>query len=307
MKAFQPVIILGMHRSGTSLVTQIVERYGIFMGDQQETNHEAIFFLQLNGWLLRQLGATWDEPRNAQFHDDMVSGQLASTLEFTLKSSDARAKYLGSSKARLYDDIANLDFPWGWKDPRNVWTASFWLKLFPEAKILHVYRHPVDVAASLRYRELKHAEAMNRIIDEIGLPSFLEKGYQFQISGRVKLLTEGFRLWEQYVSQALALEEEYPDNFLAFSYEDLLNDPDRILLDINNHLGTDSSTQTDTGLKKLIKGNRSLAFREDPELRDFHRSISCHPLVVKLGYACFLFVNSAYWPDQIFEAICLSG
>ena len=120
-------------------------------------------------------------------------------------------------------------------------------------------------------------------------------------------MTEGFRLWEQYVSQALALEEQHPDNFLSFSYEDLLSDTDRVLLDIDNHLGANGPTKTDTRLKNLFKGNRSLAFREDPELREFHRSISNHPLVVKLGYACFLFVNSAYWPDQIIDMISLSN
>lgn len=283
MEPVQPVIVLGMHRSGTGLMTQIVERSGIYMGDHKEINHEAMFFLKLNEWLLRQLGATWDEPRNAEFQDDWVSEYLAKALEIKL-SSDARIEYLGKANFNRYSSIANLDFSWGWKDPRNVWTAEIWLKLFPGAKIINVYRHPVDVAASLRYREQQHAIAAKKAADEIGIARFLENNYRFQISGRVKILREGFGLWEQYVTKALSLAEKYPDNVLTIAYEELLADPERVLVDINAHLGVKEAMQNNNGLAGLIKAKRGLAFRENPELLEFHRSISGNPLVVKLGY-----------------------
>jgi hypothetical protein len=44
MKHF-PVIILGMHRSGTTMVTKLLEEVGLFVGDRLDENHEAVLFL----------------------------------------------------------------------------------------------------------------------------------------------------------------------------------------------------------------------------------------------------------------------
>lgn len=283
MSKLHPVIVLGMHRSGTGLMAQIIERSGVFMGARQESNHESTFFLKLNQWLFSQLSATWDEPRNAEFQDPVLVDQLTQALEHFLKS-DGRAEYIGPTRINLYSSITDIDFPWGWKDPRNVWTASIWLKLFPDAKIVHVYRHPVDVAASLRYREQQYADKVKQSVAELGVSGFLEKVGRFQTSGRIRFLQEGFGLWEQYVSHALSLEEKYPRNFLSVCYEDLLRDPSRIAGDVIARLGASGPTHSDIGLGDLIKTKRGFAFREDPALRDFHQSISDNPLVVKLGY-----------------------
>src|SRR5262249_51761949 len=52
-----------------------------------------------------------------------------------------------------YRSITNMKQPWGWKDPRNTYTLPIWLDVFPHAKVVHVYRHGVDVAHSLRVRQ----------------------------------------------------------------------------------------------------------------------------------------------------------
>lgn len=43
----QPIIILGMHRSGTTMITQLLENLGLFVGTEKEVNHEALFFGKL--------------------------------------------------------------------------------------------------------------------------------------------------------------------------------------------------------------------------------------------------------------------
>lgn len=277
------MIVLGMHRSGTGLMTQMLERSGVFMGEEQEVNHEAIFFLKLNEWMFWHLNTTWDEPRNAGFLDEVVAENLAQALEIKL-GGDERIKYLGQSKTPLYKNLISLDFPWGWKDPRNVWTASIWLRLFPEAKVINIHRHPVDVAASLRYREIKYAEEVKEAIAKIGLPEFLKRGYRFQVSGRVKLLQEGFNLWEQYVSQALSLEQAFPNNFLTVSYEALLDYPEETMSKIDAHLGIQGAVQRKASDTGLIKTKRRFAFLDNPELSEFHQTILMNPLIKKLGY-----------------------
>lgn len=39
-----PIIIVGMHRSGTTMITKMLENLGLFVGDQKEINNEALFF-----------------------------------------------------------------------------------------------------------------------------------------------------------------------------------------------------------------------------------------------------------------------
>ncbi len=47
-----------------------------------------------------------------------------------------------------------LGAPWGWKEPRTTLFAPSWLELFPEARIIHIIRHPLAAAMSIRQREL---------------------------------------------------------------------------------------------------------------------------------------------------------
>lgn len=60
----EPVIIIGMHRSGTSLLSRVLEQTGVFMGNKKDENNEALFFLKFNDWILKQANATWDNPYN---------------------------------------------------------------------------------------------------------------------------------------------------------------------------------------------------------------------------------------------------
>jgi len=43
---------------------------------------------------------------------------------------------------------------WGWKEPRTTLFADVWLEVFPGMKVIHVVRHPLDVAMSIQKREL---------------------------------------------------------------------------------------------------------------------------------------------------------
>jgi len=75
-----------------------------------------------------------------------------------------RIKYLGFIKGLKYKSLKELDFPWGWKDPRNTFTIDIWIEVFPNAKLIHIYRNPIDVAESLRKRTLKCKKIFNGIL-----------------------------------------------------------------------------------------------------------------------------------------------
>jgi len=62
-----PVVVLGMHRSGTTLLTRILSRLGIFMGHKLQVTHEPIFFRDLDNDLLSIAHAAWDMPLNVSY------------------------------------------------------------------------------------------------------------------------------------------------------------------------------------------------------------------------------------------------
>lgn len=51
---FDPVIIIGMHRSGTSMISRMIEALGLFQGKEKDPNNEAFFFsISTNGCFVR--------------------------------------------------------------------------------------------------------------------------------------------------------------------------------------------------------------------------------------------------------------
>src|ERR1039458_6747839 len=58
-----PIIIIGMHRSGTTMLARQLEALSVFMGKKKEANHESTFFLNVNRWLMAQSGGSWDNPQ----------------------------------------------------------------------------------------------------------------------------------------------------------------------------------------------------------------------------------------------------
>lgn len=159
-----PVIVVGMHRSGTSLVAGLLARLGVYMGpklqlpggggdtDDQELLRagygEAEEFVYLNDGLLRAAGASWDsiQPFVARSADPRFIRSCAARLQRATAGS-LYWDYL-SSMPRGYAGS------WGWKDPRNTVTLPCWLALFPDARVVYVRRNWTPVAASLNRRAL---------------------------------------------------------------------------------------------------------------------------------------------------------
>ena len=63
MNKNSPIIIAGMHRSGTSMVTNILKKLGLTIGSKLDSNHESIFFQRINIWMMSLLGSSWDSPK----------------------------------------------------------------------------------------------------------------------------------------------------------------------------------------------------------------------------------------------------
>ncbi len=202
-----PLLVIGMHRSGTSLVTRMLDALGVFVGADLERNHESRWFMGRNEAVLRLAGATWDRPApiDALLVDPVRREHAAAMLRRAMRSP-ARLRYTG---------LRRLTGPWGWKDPRTTLTALLWLQVFPAARVVHVVRHGVDVAASLVSRN--HAEPPPRRRPAAATP--------FARGSQRGTLDAGLALWEDYVRRGRAVVAARGDLAVEVRYEDLLAAP----------------------------------------------------------------------------------
>lgn len=144
------LFVLGMHRSGTSALTRVLNLLGMHLGDQllgaREGNvaghWEPIPVIELNERLLAALGRTWDDPRA------MESGWLTNSSVQAL---------LPEASMLLQRDYLPQAY-WSIKDPRISRLLPFWLQATRHQVDLRVsaviaVRHPWEVASSLNRRD----------------------------------------------------------------------------------------------------------------------------------------------------------
>ncbi len=140
----RPVALVGMHRSGTSMVAKLLKHAGLNLGADDalmppaDENPEGFFehlaFVRLNDEILNVAGAGWDCPPPAEF-DWAVS-------DFDPFRERARS-IAGELEAQI---------PWGWKDPRTTLTLPFWQSAIGPLATVGVVRNPLEVVTSLHRR-----------------------------------------------------------------------------------------------------------------------------------------------------------
>ena len=278
--SFSPIIVIGMHRSGTSLIARVLSRLGIFLGTELNNHEESIFFMRLNQSLFQLAHSRWDNPQPFEYlmktfeSEPQFNFDILSFLENTLVSSESMRYWgIGAKEALEKMDfgsfISAIDQPWGWKDPRNTYTLPIWLQIFPGAKVIHVYRNAVDAANSLMTRE------KNRV-NRLQNPTF---------SCRCLKLNDAFELWVEYVQTALKTIEKYqPDKVFSVCYENFVTKARNGLVELGSFLQFALDEQTILRVTEDVQSSRAYAFLGNPELEQFYEDRKYHPMMKAFGY-----------------------
>ncbi|HEX7075187.1 MAG TPA: sulfotransferase [Hyphomicrobiaceae bacterium] len=272
---YPPVIIIGMHRSGTSLLTRMLNCLGLFIGARRDVNDEAIFFQRENDWLLKQAGGTWDNPQSVGAllaHCDRRSACLRH-LERRLRSPYLW-RYLGMSQFLRYRSAFSLDFAWGWKDPCNTYTLPLWLQLYPDARVVHIRRHGVDVAQSLVKRETGK-EAADSIASTLGSGLRRLNGYPSRVAPSLccETLEGAFGLWEEYSAEARRHVGKLGPRAFELSYEQLLEAPQDQLRALCHFCGLHVEESAIGEVASMASRSRARAFRRDDVLAAFAQRV----------------------------------
>jgi hypothetical protein len=135
-----------MHRSGTSVLTNVLHQCGMSLGDPAQLmppkpdNPDGFFehlgFVELNTDLLQAFGGDWDVP------PELPRGwEAAPAIEhLRARGDELLAGAFGKARHAL------------WKDPRNSLTLPFWRARGAPLKVIVSLRGPVSATRSLQRR-----------------------------------------------------------------------------------------------------------------------------------------------------------
>lgn len=141
-----PLIITGMHRSGTSMVAGLLGACGLGLGERliepdahnPRGYHEDAEIVALQGRMLKAAtrGGRGGWPDWGYTEDRVFDRSTEAWFE-------------DEARACLNERAARAEGAWGWKDPRSTFLLDFWQERAPGMNVCAVYRDPWDVAASI--------------------------------------------------------------------------------------------------------------------------------------------------------------
>ncbi len=143
------LLVLGMHRSGTSALTRVIGLLGARLpetllppNEYNESGYwESNILTDLHDELLESAGSSWLDL--APFPSSWYGSELE--REFRARVREALSSEFGSADFFVV------------KDPRIVRFVPFWLAVLAELEIAPAFviahRHPIEVAASLEHRD----------------------------------------------------------------------------------------------------------------------------------------------------------
>ena len=191
------VVVLGMHRSGTSAVSRVLNLLGADVGPEDDLlteydnpagHWESRTLTACNDRILAAFGRSWDFPP-----------RLRTGWEQT-----PRAARLLPELTEAFGRVFSGD-PWVWKDPRTCLTLPLWRRVHgAEARVVLVFRQPAAVVASVTRRD--------------GIPALYAIG-----------------LWHRYVRASLDAARGLP--VVCVHFEDLMSDPAAVVASLATDLG----------------------------------------------------------------------
>ncbi|MCE9630566.1 MAG: sulfotransferase [Planctomycetia bacterium] len=132
-----PVIITGMHRSGTSLLASLFASAGVSLGT-------------------RLIGASRGNDRGHyedldfyEFHARALDANGMRAEGFACVDEIGVPSSMRDEAAALVATKAAAGESWGWKDPRTSLFLDFWGGILPEGRFVFVFRSPWEVVDSL--------------------------------------------------------------------------------------------------------------------------------------------------------------
>ena len=194
------VVVLGMHRSGTSVITKALECVGVELGnnlmeaaigDNDLGFFEDLEIVNFNDELLAECNKKWYSTETIQGYD--VENLIR--RGFLIRAVEMMRRKLMNKKC------------FGYKDPRSAKLLPFWSKVYEAAKFdtyfILALRNPLNVVRSLQQRD------------------GIECGHAYY-------------LWADYITSSLTFLKN--KKFIAIDYDHILDSPREVISQISEFL-----------------------------------------------------------------------
>jgi len=242
-----PFFIVGCVRSGTTLLRDLLRDH-----PRLECPEETHFFRwsdpygspryknQYRNKLFREhreidgIDPTW-------FHYALMAGRSKEHMAF--EYGKEYLKGIGRPDARLFD-----------KTPQNVYGMFFINAVYPEARFIHIYRHPFNVITSLMEGKV--------------MPK-----HSFQ--GALNYWVESMMLIEQF-------KRFMPELLLEIKYEDVCENPDPYLRELLEFVGEDPDALPSQSGKAHPEKNKYKERLTQEEMETI--KFNCEPYFTQYGY-----------------------
>lgn len=205
-KVIKTVVVLGMPRSGSSLLAGILHRLGVWMGEDEDLNvgkhlnkygcYENQSFIALNENILFQAKRVPDHSRRLSDNDGLI--------ESVVKSYEGKIKNLIRNNEREL---------WGFKNPTIIYTLPYFCKHLTNPYYICLSRDTDSIARSFLmtakpenwWPEIQHefsyfmVRARLKIIFRF-LRLLITKGYLFRSLGfQKKVAEDGYKRIEKFI------------------------------------------------------------------------------------------------------------
>jgi hypothetical protein len=192
-----PILVLGMHRSGTSLVTEVIAMLGSHAGDSSDLLHADMF--NPTGY--------WEHLEVLKLDIEILNALSSRGVRSPIKAAvdtlppEQRADFV--RRARVIADSFRDHDSFVLKDPRMSVLLPIWREAVPDAIAVIVWRDPLAVARSMSKRDRRP-------------------------------LLRSLALWEHH-NRVLLRESEGMPRILV-SYDQLVAEPERVLAALHDSL-----------------------------------------------------------------------
>ena len=190
----QPIIVLGVERSGTSVVAEMVHRWGAYAGPSEKL-HKADAHAPRGYWEFLPLWALLAELGNFD------AGATWWDHDFQERMEKKAADPVFRKKATELMAEMHKGGPWFWKDPALSHFLPFWKRIWGDAIYIITVRNPLDTAVSWQ---------------KFIMPS--------NVKVRISFVAMNLLRWQHIMTQILQHTED-AQHRLFLGYEDIMHNP----------------------------------------------------------------------------------
>lgn len=121
-------VVLGMHKSGTTLVSQMLHASGVDMVDDVDAGR---------GY---DDGNKWERESTKAINHALLGSSGLYSLVGVRRGGESVCADARSRMSAVIRDVGSRHADWGFKDPRTCLTYDLWARELPEHRIIVVYR-----------------------------------------------------------------------------------------------------------------------------------------------------------------------